>query len=121
MSGAIFREERYDIQYSFLPPSGPGLTVIKNAGNATLDGIEMHVSWASSDALMVHGGVAWLDARLGKDYVPDPDEPPAAFKGDQLPIVPEFKANVNDRHSFRLADHDSNMPRTVDIKLTQEF
>ena len=56
MSGAIFREERYDIQYSFLPPSGP-----------------------------------------------------------------EFKANVNDRHSFRLADHDSNMPRTVDIKLTQEF
>ena len=109
LNGAIFREEWDDIQYSFLPPSGSGLTVIKNAGNATVDGIEMDVSWAATDALMVYGGLTWLDARLSKDYVPDPDEPPAAFKGDQLPIAPEFKANVTGRYSFRLADYDSNV------------
>jgi outer membrane receptor protein involved in Fe transport len=107
LNGAIFREEWDDIQYSFLPPSGSGLTVIQNAGSARVDGIEMDMTWAATDALLVSGGFSWLDSQLTEDYVPDPDAPPAAFKGDSLPIAPDFKANLTGRYSFQVGEYDS--------------
>jgi outer membrane receptor protein involved in Fe transport len=102
LNGAVFHEEWDDIQYSFLPPSGAGLTVIKNAGSAEIDGIEMDLTWAATDALLLSGGLTWLDSQLTKDYVPDPEEPPAAFKGDSLPITPDFKANLTARYNFQV-------------------
>jgi iron complex outermembrane receptor protein len=106
-NGAIFREEWDDIQYSFLPPSGSGLTVIQNAGSARVDGIEMDLTWAATDSLIISGGLSWLDSQLTKDYVPDPDSPPAAFKGDSLPIAPDFKANVTGRYTLQMGEYAS--------------
>jgi len=107
LNGAIFREEWDDIQYSFLPPSGAGLTVIKNAGAARVDGLEMDLTWAATDSLLISGGFSWLDSQLTKDYVPDPDEPPAAFKGDSLPIAPDFKGNLTGRYTFQVGEYAS--------------
>ncbi len=107
LNGAIFREEWDDIQYSFLPPGGAGLTVIQNAGAARVDGIEMDLSWAATDSLVFTGGFSWLDSQLTKDYVPDPDEPPAAFKGDSLPIAPDFKGNLTGRYTFQVGEYAS--------------
>ena len=70
LNGAIFHEEWDDIQYSFLPPGGSGLTVIRNAGAAVIDGIEADLTWAPTDALTLSGGFSWLDAKLDEDYVP---------------------------------------------------
>lgn len=102
LNGAIFHEDWDDIQYSFLPPSGNGLTVIRNAGSAKIDGIEADLMWAATDALTVSGGFTVLSAELAEDYNEDADQPddegPEAFKGDRLPVTPEFKANLVARY-----------------------
>jgi len=103
VNGAVFHEEWDDIQYGYLPPGGVGLTVIRNVGAAEIDGIEADLAWAPMDALTITGGFTWLDAALSKDYFEDPADPPAAFKGDRLPVTPEFKANATGRYSFPVA------------------
>src|SRR5690606_11443772 len=94
LNGALFYEDWDDIQFSFLPPSGAGLTVIRNAGAARIQGVEADLTWAATDALTLSSGFSLLDAELTEDYIPDPAQPPAARKGTQLPITPEFKANL---------------------------
>lgn len=102
VNGALFHEEWDDIQYGYLPPGGVGLTVIRNVGAAEIDGIEADLAWAPVDNLTISGGFTWLDAALTKDYYEDPADPPAAFKGDRLPVTPEFKANATGRYQFPL-------------------
>ena len=120
-NGAIFHEEWDDIQYSFLPPSGSGLTVIRNAGAARIDGIEADLTWAPTESLVVSGGFSWLDAQLTEDYVPDPDEPPAAFKGDSLPVAPEFKGNLTGRYTFQLGEYDVVRAARLRVQRQQLF
>jgi outer membrane receptor protein involved in Fe transport len=74
--------------------------VIRNAGSATIDGLEADLTWRATEGLTVSGGFSWLDAKLSENYVPDPDAPPEAFKGDRLPVTPEFKANLTGRYEF---------------------
>jgi outer membrane receptor protein involved in Fe transport len=106
LNGAVFYEKWDDIQFSFLPPSGAGLTVIKNAGKAEIKGVELDVTWAATDMLSLSGGASWLDAKLAEDYIPVPGDPPAAHDGDRLPITPEFKANLTARLSFPIGSMD---------------
>jgi iron complex outermembrane recepter protein len=102
VNGALFHEEWDDIQYGYLPPGGVGLTVIRNVGAAEIDGVEFDLGWAPIDALLLSGGFTWLDAALTKDYFEDPADPPAALKGDRLPVTPELKANALGRYQFPL-------------------
>lgn len=113
LNGAVFREEWDDIQYSFLPPSGAGLTVIRNAGSARIDGIELDLTWAATDDLLISGGLSLLDTQLTSDYTPDPDAPPTAFKGDRLPVTPEFKANVTARYEFPLGAFGAHVQAAI--------
>lgn len=107
LNGAIFREEWEDIQFSFLPPSGAGLTVIKNAGGARINGLEMDMAWAATDSFTLAAGISLLDAELTEDYIPDPDQAPAASKGDPLPISPKFKSNLTARYAFSVGEFES--------------
>ncbi|MET0660671.1 MAG: TonB-dependent receptor, partial [Steroidobacteraceae bacterium] len=118
LNGAIFHEEWDDIQYSFLPPGGSGLTVIRNAGASVIDGIEAELTWAASEAFTLSGGFSWLDAKLDEDYVPGVDDDPPdftveAFKGDRLPIVPEFTANLIGRFEFPVGEMNGHFQAAV--------
>lgn len=108
-NGAIFFEQWDDVQFSFLPPSGSGLTIIRNAGSAEIKGVEVDVAWAATDALLLSGGLSLLDAELTEDYVPDPAEPPAAPDGTDLPITPTVKSNLIARYSFDVGEYDAYM------------
>lgn len=93
-----------------------GLTEIKNANQARINGLEMDVSWAITSALTMSGGVAFLDSELTENYgftdannrpVTDcpigsveAPEGPLAPEGAQLPITPKFKGNLTARHEF---------------------
>jgi outer membrane receptor protein involved in Fe transport len=112
-NGAVFHEEWDDIQYGYLPPGGVGLTVIRNVGAAEIDGVEADLAWAPMDSLTVSGGFTWLDAALTKDYIEDPEDGPLAFKGDRLPVTPEFKANVTGRYNFPLGDFAAHAQAAV--------
>ena len=127
-NGAIFQEDWDDIQYSFLPPSGSGLTVIRNAGNARIRGLEMDVNWAATYNFRLSGGLALYDAELTKEYCGfndingnpvtscppgtlnpnDPLDPtddelvdgPQAPVGRRLPVTPKLKFNVTGRYTW---------------------
>jgi outer membrane receptor protein involved in Fe transport len=105
LNGAIFREDWDDIQFSFLPPSGAGLTVIRNAGAARIKGLEMDLALAATDALTLSSGISLLDTELTEDYQPSPDQ--SASKGDELPLSPKVKANVTARYEFSVGALDS--------------
>jgi len=105
-NGALFYEDWDDIQFSFLPPSGSGLTVIRNAGSARIEGVEMDLAWAATSNVTLAGGFSYIDAQMTEDYIPDPAEPPTAFDGDQLPVTPKLKANLTARFGFPVGQFD---------------
>jgi iron complex outermembrane receptor protein len=108
-NGAVFFEEIKDIQFSFLPPSGAGLSVVRNAGSAEIKGIESAIEWAPTDALSFSAGATWLDAKLTSDYISDPDAPPDAPAGTQLPAAPKFKTNLTARYRFPIATFEGHV------------
>jgi outer membrane receptor protein involved in Fe transport len=131
-NGAAFLEQWDDFQFALLGQNG--LTEIKNAAEAEIQGVEMDLAWAVTDNFQISGGVAFIDAELTAPYcgfvdpatqipvavdpcpdLQDLDEdgnttetfPPEAAKGTALPVTPEFKANLTLRQSFQLGDWDS--------------
>jgi len=106
-NGAIFQEEWKDVQFSFLPPSGSGLTVIRNAGDAEIKGIEMDFGWAPTNDLTLSGGLSYIDAELSQFYDDDPTAPGEAPAGTRLPVTPKFKSNLTARYSFGFGEFDA--------------
>lgn len=109
VNGAVFYEKWEDFQFSFLPPGGAGLTVVKNAGQATIKGIEADMAFAVTPSLTFSTGFALLDPELTENYCSAPDADgntvtdcadPAAPKGIQLPVSPKFKSNLTARYLF---------------------
>lgn len=120
-NGAVFRQDWEDFQFAYLGQNG--LTEIRNANQAQIDGVEMDLNWAATYNLQISGGFAYYDATLTEDYCavtdeqgnldptcflpidddPDTPEPPdRAFEGSRLPITPKFKGNANARYTFDL-------------------
>ncbi|MEO6227550.1 MAG: TonB-dependent receptor [Thermomonas sp.] len=118
LNGALFRQDWDDFQFSYLGANG--LTEIRNAAQARIEGLEMDLSWAASYNLQITGGFAWYDAKLTKDfcsqteadgvtpvadcYLPIADVTglgySRAFAGTRLPVTARFKGNVNARYTF---------------------
>jgi outer membrane receptor protein involved in Fe transport len=123
-NGALFYQEWEDFQYSILGPNG--LTEVTNApGDAQIEGLEMDVTWAATEGLGISAGVAFIDAELDGPYCQnlfggsavsaDPcpldgggSEDPAAPAGTELPVTPDFKANLTGRYEFGLGQLDSH-------------
>ena len=65
-NGALFRQKWEDFQFSIIGANG--LTEIKNANQAQIDGLEMDVKWAATYNLQLTAGVAFYDAQLTANY-----------------------------------------------------
>jgi outer membrane receptor protein involved in Fe transport len=121
-NGALFRADWEDFQFSYLGQNG--LTEIRNANSAQVDGLELDLSWAASYNLQISGGFAWYDAKLTRNYCGwirpdgepetvcppgtlnpngDPVDGPQAASGTRLPITPRFKGALNARYTWDLA------------------
>ena len=131
-NGALFREDWKDFQFSYLGQNG--LTEIRNANQAKIDGLELDLSWAASYNLQITGGFAWYDATLTKNYCgwlrPDgtPEtvcpagtlDPngnvvtgPQAAAGSRLPVTPKFKGSLNARYTFDFAGGEAYWQASV--------
>ncbi len=127
-NGAVFRQNWDNFQFSYLGANG--LTEIRNAGAARIDGLEMELQWAMTYNFMLTGGVAWYDAKLSEDYcgygdvagnpisvcpvgsiIPVTGEintiGPQAVKGDRLPITPRFKGNLTGRYTWDVGEYEA--------------
>jgi len=120
-NGAVFHQTWDDFQFSIVGANG--LTEIKNAVSAEIDGAETDFSFAIKHGLTLNGAATYIDAKLkgtycGKvdpatgqpitDCPVDMDEyPERAPDGQRLPVTPKFKANLNARYEFDLAGYDA--------------
>ena len=113
-NGAVYHGDWDNFQFSFLGANG--LTNVTNApGGATLDGIEMDLQWALTDAFSLYGGVAYVKAELADDFclslgddgkpLPEADCAPSEFapEGTRLPITAKLKGNLTGRYEFPMA------------------
>jgi outer membrane receptor protein involved in Fe transport len=128
INGAVFQQDWDDFQYSFLGTNG--LTVIRNAGQARIKGIEADILWRVTDAFTLSSAFSILDAKSTQDYcgttydagpnegeiVTDCDDPLApvgtflqAPAGQELPIQSKFKANAVGRYEFAMAGMDAHL------------
>ncbi|MEY2159008.1 MULTISPECIES: TonB-dependent receptor [unclassified Rhodanobacter] len=146
-NGAVFREKWNDFQFNILGANG--LTQIKNANSARIDGLESQVNWQATYNLNLSTGLAWYNAKLTANYCGFTDangntvtycpagtinpntgavvNGPLAPKGTQLPITPRFKANLVARYTFSLGGNDAFVQaafvhvgrRTTDLRLLE--
>jgi iron complex outermembrane recepter protein len=105
-NGAAFWEEWKNFQFSYLGVNS--LTIVNNAGNARIQGVETDVEFVPVDGLTLAGGLTALDARLTQEFCGDPaichdpgDENFAPV-GTRLPVVPKWKADLTARYEFPL-------------------
>ncbi|HET6431236.1 TonB-dependent receptor [Dyella sp.] len=134
-NGSVFRQTWKDFQFSILGANG--LTEIKNANQARIDGLESELNWAATYNLQLTAGVALYDAKLTANYcgftdangTPVTDCPGAeeAPKGTQLPITPRFKGNLGARYTFDVGENEGFLQaavvhvgeRTSDLRLVE--
>lgn len=112
-NGAVFQQKWNDFQFSILGANG--LTEIKNANQAEVNGLEMDVNWAATYNLTVSAGFGWYDSELTENYCGLTDSngnpvtnclDPEAPAGTRLPITPEFKGNLNARYTWDWKDFE---------------
>jgi iron complex outermembrane receptor protein len=125
LNGAIFHEDWKDFQFSYLGQNG--LTEIRNAAQAQIDGIELDLNWAATYNLMISGGLAWYDAKLAENFCgtldannnpvtecSDPDWPESrALEGSRLPVTPKFKGNLTGRYRWDIGEYEAYFQAAV--------
>ncbi len=127
-NGAVFRQKWEDFQFSIIGANG--LTEIKNANQAQIDGLEMDVKFAATYNLQLNASVAFYDAKLTENFcgqtlnsqpitfcpvgsvivtdnglVPFPNGPQAP-SGTRLPVTADFKASMGARYTFDWGDYE---------------
>jgi len=108
-NGAVFFEEWEDFQVAFAGANG--ITQVQNGPTAEVVGAELQMDWLATDRLRISSAIAYYDTELQDEYCPDCNGPgdPWAPAGTELPITPDFKANVVARYEFPLGSFDSNI------------
>ncbi len=127
-NGAVFDERWKNFQFAFLGANA--LTIIANAGQAEIKGVESELEFAVTDGLTVSGGFSFLDAKLTQEYC---DNPAACLTpgyeqyapaGTRLPVTPKLKADITGRYAFPVGSYKGNVQasavyvgeRTADLR-----
>ena len=107
---AAFTMDWNDFQLTRQDTSVSPAALTYNIGNARSRGIEGDIAYLLTENWDVSVAFSLIDAELSEDYWINAanfgDGNPDAAKGDALPRVPDFKANISTRYSFQLADFD---------------
>jgi outer membrane receptor protein involved in Fe transport len=106
------------MQFSYL--GNYSLTVIANAGEATVKGVETDFNVRVTPQLTIGGAATYQNAVLAQNYcaqaapVPCPGtaSQPNTLKapaGTQLPVTPPFKGDLTARYTFPVANWDGHL------------
>jgi iron complex outermembrane receptor protein len=88
---AVFYNDYQDLQVQSF--AGPGVLDIRNAGAATIKGIEVELSGTSRRGLQLAGHVAWLDAIYDRYLAAVPGGAPLDAAGHRLNNAPEWSGS----------------------------
>jgi len=117
-NGAVFREDWSNFQFSYLGPNS--LTIITNAGQARIDGLETDLEFAATQNFTLTGGFSLLNARLIQTFCGDlsvcnaPGFDPSTYEqyataGTRLPVTPRFKGNITGRYTFPVGSYKGDI------------
>ncbi len=117
-NGAIYDEEWHKFQFSFLGINS--LTIVENAPQARIQGLETSFDWRATPQFTLSGGGAYNHAVLTTNFCgADPvtgvviptctDSAAQAIHGQQLPYTPKFKGNVTARYAFEMAGWNAHV------------
>jgi outer membrane receptor protein involved in Fe transport len=122
---AMYREDWSNVQLSFLGANG--LTVIRNAGQARIYGVEFDLGY-SKGGLSLNASGSYNDAKITKDFcvyanssydcsLPGPDgeddNTTLAHAGTSLPITARFKGNAVARYEFPVGEWKAHIQAGV--------
>lgn len=113
-NGAAYWEDWKNFQFSFLGPNS--LTVIANAGQARIIGVESDILWRASDNFTLTAGGSYNDAQLTQPYCKDPTDCAHTLQapvGQQLPITPRFKGNATGRYTWNMWGMDAHFQTAI--------
>ena len=114
-NGAVYDEEWRNFQFSYLGINS--LTIVANAGNARIRGVESDASWRATQALTLSASGAFTDAHLLEDFCGGQPCGGAnlvqAPKGQQLPVTPPLKANLVARYEWNINDVKAHLQGSV--------
>jgi len=121
-NGAVYDEEWSKFQFSFLGPNS--LTIIENAPQARIYGVETSLDWRATEHLTISGGGAYNHASLTRNFcgtdqttgllIPTcADSAAQALHGQQLPYTPRFKGNLTARYVFEMAGWNAHLQGSV--------
>jgi outer membrane receptor protein involved in Fe transport len=113
---ALYNEDWSQFQFSFLGPND--LTVIENAPEANIKGVETEISWNATRQLSLSAGGTYTRAMLTKNFCGTnqhtgqliqscSNSAAVAAAGTPLPYTPNFKGYATGRYTFPLFDWDA--------------
>ncbi|WP_317930557.1 TonB-dependent receptor [Halioxenophilus sp. WMMB6] len=102
INGAIFSSDYTDLQFTYRVFIAPWFF---NAGEASIDGAELEVTYVPSDSWIIEGGLGYLDTSVDKAVeIVVPGRPVSAGveEGNQLPFAPELQGNLGIGYNLAL-------------------
>jgi len=115
LNGALFSSDYDDIQLIYRQGVVP---LLFNAGEATIDGVELEFQLVPSDRLIIEGALSYLDDEI-KDITEVPGATATITPENTLPFTPKWQANLGIGYRFPLNNGWSLSPR-VDASYTDK-
>lgn len=100
---AVFLYDYSDLQIADVEAAS---TVIRNAAESRITGVDVELSWLPLHNLRIDAGVSWLDAKFSKGLLLDPAFPERGVQdldGRSMPKAPEWKLALGVQYDARFA------------------
>jgi iron complex outermembrane receptor protein len=117
LNGAVFTTDYTDLQFTYRVGVAPYLA---NAGEASIDGFEVELTWLPGPGWTVDAGLGYLDAQIDTLETIAGTATGVAV-GNKLPFTPEWQGNAGVGYIFDLASGWSIQPRVDAIYQTETF
>ena len=93
---AVFASDYTNMQLTYRGPAPNGVApFITNAGETSIDGAEVEITWAPNDAWRIDGSAGYLDATIDTlTNIPLAVLPPGLVEGNFLPYAPEWQVHL---------------------------
>jgi iron complex outermembrane recepter protein len=117
---AVFASDYTNMQLTYRGPAPAGVApFVTNAGETSIDGAEIELTWAPVEDFLIESSVGYLDASIDSlSNIPFAVLPPGLVEGNALPYAPEWQGHIGLGYTFHAGKMEI-MPR-VDASYQSE-
>jgi iron complex outermembrane receptor protein len=93
---AVFASDYTNMQLTYRGPAPAGVApFVTNAGETSIDGAEIELTWAPVEDLLIESSLGYLDASIDSlSNIPFAVLPPGLVEGNALPYAPEWQGHI---------------------------